>query len=174
MTNWHPLVDISTMVLTAAEFVEVIEKGLEKRAWSLRKLSQLAGVPYSWLIDQQRNLPQKLDMGRAQKVLAAFERHEASEVKLPKLSETELALYEAMQGIIAAICGRGNKAEALEEFFTDQAQIFENQKQPAAAEVMSGLLSFLHSQLRTAAIPTPPQSLRRAQDQLERGKHPKN
>lgn len=174
MTGAPQSLDISSMIMTTDEFVDYVETERKKRGWSLRQVGLYSDVPYSWLIDQDRNRPRKLDAHRAQKVKQAFEARPPEDNKAPRLSETESALYEALQGVIKALCHRGNKAKELEDFLANQIQAFSDRRQQGAAEVLGGLLDFLHSQEHKAATPVPPQSRRRGQDRLDAEKNPKN
>lgn len=172
------LVDISTMEfdnleeMTGQQFASYYENERKKRGWNRAELGRKANVKYGWLNDQIRNNTQRLDIKNAKKVIAAFKKADVAPKKI-NLSETENALFEAIQGVIGAICTRGNKIEQLEEFFSDQAKEFDR-KQPIAADVMGDLLHYVRSLAQTATIPTPPQSRRHAQDQLAQEKNLKN
>lgn len=141
MTARLPVVDYSTMIESAKELQKKIDEFLENTGWSKRKLAQQAGVPYSWLVDLERNQPLKLDVRRARQVIEVMDRHTAEPVT--DMSETEAALLDALQCVIAAVCTRGNPEENLRKFFSAQKKLYVRRSQSDAEGVMDQLLGFL-------------------------------
>lgn len=170
MTKVSIVADNSAMFMSAKELQKTIERLRHERGWSLRRVATESGVPYSWLVDLFRNSPQKPDMKRAQQVLSVLE----GKWKKPNMTETESALFEAIQIIIGAQIKQGNFQTNLEEAFKDQAKEFEDGTQSDAAGVMKELLQFLRFRLPQSATPELPQSLRPSRDQSEKEKNLKN
>lgn len=161
------------MVMTTQELAEIIRKENEARNWSDRELSRVADVPISWIADILTRPPRKLDMERAQRVLNAYERLKPP-ANTPKLSETESALLEGMQGIIHALFHPGNKAKSLERYLTDLKGEFAGRKQQGGAWIAGALLEALHSEALASATPGLQQSLQRARDQSNKKKSLEN
>lgn len=172
MTERENIASIFLMVMTSEELRKRIDDGLAQRKWSMRKLHQESGVPYSWLVDLYRNDPRKLDMRRAEQVIATLDLPIEDSLKL---SQTETAIIDAMQAIIGALSLKEGKfTQHLEVMLSTQAKMFQDRQQPDAMGVVNQLLNFLHSGLPGKATLAPPQSRRPVQGQSTIKSNPKN